>query len=394
MLYRRFGRTNLQMPVLTCGGMRFQQSWKDADPVSFTSQQNLEACVERAVALGINHFETARGYGTSEAQLGRILPKLPREKILVQTKVGPEAEPKKFLENFERSMELLKLEHLDLFALHGINNEERLQWSVRPGGCLDAALELKRRGRVRFVGFSSHAVRSPVLVNAIRDGRFDFVNLHWYYVNPFNEPALVAARERDLGVLIISPNDKGGMLYKPSPKLVRLTAPLSPMTFNDLWCLARPDVHTLSHGVMAPADFDEHLKALPFLESGQYRELVATIEQDLRKEYERALGLDWAQTWHVGLPDWQAVPGQVNVFETLRLYGLAKAFDMVEYGKMRYNLLGNGDHWFPGYRADRLDGRDLSACLKDSPHAPRIPKILSEAHALLSGDPVKRLGSH
>jgi predicted aldo/keto reductase-like oxidoreductase len=394
MLHRRFGRTQLQMPVFTCGGMRFQQSWKDSDPVQFASQQNLEACVERALALGINHFETARGYGTSEGQLGRILPKLPRDRILVQTKVGPEADPKKFLENFERSMELLKLDYLDLLALHGINNEERLQWSVRPGGCLDAALELKRQGRVRTVGFSSHAVRSPVLLNAIHDGRFEFVNLHWYYVNPTNEPALIAARERDMGVLIISPNDKGGMLYRPSRKLVRLTAPLSPIVFNDLWCLSRPEIHTLSLGAAQPSDFDEHLKALPYLETGQHGEMVGAIERDLRGEYERVLGVDWAHTWYHGLPDWQAVPGQVNIFEILRLWNLAKAFDMVEYAKMRYNLLGNGDHWFPGYRADKLDGQGLDASLKDSPHAARIPKILAEAHALLADAPVQRLGSH
>ena len=50
------------------------------------------AAVRRAVALGINHVETARGYGSSERQLGLVLPTLPREKLIVQTKVAPEAD--------------------------------------------------------------------------------------------------------------------------------------------------------------------------------------------------------------------------------------------------------------------------------------------------------------
>ncbi len=75
-------------------------------------------------------------------------------------------------------------------------------------------------------------------------------------------PALEEAARRDMGVFIISPNDKGGKLYTPPKKLVDLCAPLTPMQFNDLYCLARPHVHTLSIGAARPTDFDEHLAAL------------------------------------------------------------------------------------------------------------------------------------
>ena len=88
------------------------------------------------------------------------------------------------------------------------------------------------------------------------------MNLHWYFVNDFNWPAIEAATKHDMGVFIISPNDKGGKLYEPPAKLRELCAPLSPMQFNDLYCLARPQVHTLSIGAARPADFDEHIAAL------------------------------------------------------------------------------------------------------------------------------------
>src|ERR1043166_2609348 len=115
MKYRRFGRTNLQMPVISCGGMRYQHKWDDAEwkDIPDKGQANLEATIHRAIELGINHIETARGYGTSEMQLGRVLPKFPREKIIVQTKIAPFATQKEFFDTFETSMRYLRLDHVD-----------------------------------------------------------------------------------------------------------------------------------------------------------------------------------------------------------------------------------------------------------------------------------------
>src|SRR5256885_16242456 len=128
MKYRRFGRTELPMPVISCGGMRYQHKWQDTDPKEIPpeNQANLEATIHRALELGINHIETARGYGTSEMQLGNILPTLPRGKIIVQTKVSPKETPGEFLRTFETSTKYLRLDHIDLLGLHGINNRQLL----------------------------------------------------------------------------------------------------------------------------------------------------------------------------------------------------------------------------------------------------------------------------
>jgi len=222
------------MPVLSCGGMRYQFKWQDVPLADIPpdNQANLEATIHRALELGINHIETARGYGTSEMQLGRLLPHLPRSKIIVQTKVAPQAEPAEFLKIFNRSMDYLGLEYVDLLSLHGINNRQLLDWSLKKDGSVAAARRLQKEGRVRFVGFSTHAT-TDIILQAVQSGEFDYINLHWYFVNHLNWPAIVAAHRLDLGVFIISPNDKGGKLYEPPPKLVELCAPLTPMQFND-----------------------------------------------------------------------------------------------------------------------------------------------------------------
>ena len=66
--------------------MRYQHKWDDIAPeeVPEDGQRNLEATILRSLELGINHIETARGYGSSEMQLGWILPKLPREKMIAR----------------------------------------------------------------------------------------------------------------------------------------------------------------------------------------------------------------------------------------------------------------------------------------------------------------------
>jgi len=388
MQYRRFGRTELQMPIFSCGGMRYQHSWQDIDSKAIPDegQKNLEATIHRAFELGINHVETARGYGSSELQLGYVLPQLPREQLVVQTKVSPKADPKDFAEAFEKSLSLLQLDYVDLFSLHGINNDSTWQWCLE--GCLDIAYELKAKGLVRHIGFSTHGP-TDIIVKAIESDQFDYVNLHWYYINQFNWPAIEAAARHDMGVFIISPSDKGGKLYNPSSKLKQLCEPLSPMVFNDLFCLSHPQVHTLSLGAARPSDFDEHLKVLPLLGDAE-----ATLKPILKKLEEAAiatLGEDWYRNWHIGLPDESKVPGHVNIQTILWLRNLLLAYDMEEYAMARYNLLENGGHWFAGAQAKNIDRLDLSQALSESPFRDRIPALLAETHERLGGRAVKRL---
>jgi len=370
--------------------MRYQHSWKDEPgwKIPRANQDNLDATIRRSVELGSNHIETARGYGTSELQLGRILPQFPRDQLIVQTKVSPKENAKEFQKTFDQSLRKLNLDYVDLLGIHGINTPELLDLTVRPGGCLDVARTLQAQGKVRFVGFSTHGA-TDLIVKTIQTNQFDYVNLHWYYINQFNWPAIAAAAEYDVGVFIISPSDKGGMLYKPSPKLVELCHPLSPMVFNDLFCLSHSQVHTLSLGAARPSDFDEHLQALDRLD--QADTLLPPILERLHEAAIATLGKDWMETWHVGLPSPEHTPGNINIPVILWLRNLAIAYDMHEYAQMRYNLLGQASHWFPGQKATQASQLDLSECLQASPHAAKIPELLLDAHTQLAGQSVQRL---
>jgi predicted aldo/keto reductase-like oxidoreductase len=386
------------MPVLSLGGMRFQQSWTDlpADQIEPDSQTNLLQLLERAVAHGLHHIETARYYGTSELQLGSLLAAVPDPARILQTKVPPVADPEQFEAQLRTSAERLALEqrgdHIALLSIHGINTPELLEYTLRPGGCLEVAQRWQEAGRVGAIGFSTHAPL-PLILQTIASDAFSYINLHWYYIRQHNGPAITAAAERDMGVFLISPTDKGGHLHTPSERLLALCDPLHPIVFNDLFCLSAPGVHTLSVGAAHCSDLDLHLQAVELLP--QAPELLPPILERLERARSESLGEAWWSSWEQGLPDWSATPGGINLPVLLWLHGLLAAFDLEGFARARYGLLGNADHWFPGNNADALDGAvseaELLAVLSDSPWAERIPGILRQLRLRLGGEAVQRL---
>jgi len=380
------------MPVLTCGGMRFQHRWEEEPPqaIPAENQANLERIIARALALGIRHIETARGYGTSEAQLGPILRNLPRDSFILQTKVAPMANPEEFEKTFRLSLSKLGLPWVDLLSLHGVNDRETADWSLRPGGCLERARRWQSQGLCRHVGFSTHGP-ADLVEELVTGNRFDYVNLHWYFIFQEHTTSLQAAHKNDMGVFIISPNDKGGMLYQAPELLRELTRPLSPMAFNTLFCLRRPEIHTLSIGAARPEDFEEHVRAIE--SSSSVDQLLPAVEGQLKIRWEQALPEHWRNTWEQGLPHWSQSPGQANLREILRLHNLALAYDLVEYGKMRYNLLGQGGHWFPGQSLGTLTADALRPALQNCVDPEETLRRLLAARNLLAGEKKQRLSA-
>ena len=389
------------MPLLSLGGMRFQQSWSDleASAIEAESQRNLEATLAAAVSAGFHHIETARYYGTSELQLGPALARHPDARRILQTKIPPRDDPAAFEAELERSFKLLGVERVDLLAVHGINLHEHLEQTIRPGGCLEVLRSWQADGAIGHIGFSTHGPLDLIL-DAIGTNVFDYVNVHWYYIRQDNAPALTAARDRDMGVFLISPTDKGGHLHSPSQRLLQLCDPLHPIVFNDLFCLMDPRVHTISVGAARPSDLDLHLQAVAQLE--QAPELVPAVAERLQAALVERLGEPWVETSQQGLPAWRDTPGDINLPVLLWLHTLLVGWDLESFAKARYGLLGNGSHWFPGRNAAAFEAstdepaavtaEELDEVLASSPWKQEIPAILRQLKQRLGGASVRRLG--
>ncbi len=394
--YRRFGRTEINMPILSLGGMRFQQSWSDipGKDIHKTNQEKLENILKLSMQLGLHHIETARHYGTSEMQLGWAFQSIPDSKRIIQTKVPPMEDPKKFEAELEISFERLKSKKINLLSIHGLNLPEHFEQTIRPNGCLDVLKRWRKKGLIEHIGFSTHGP-TDLIIDVINTNQFDYVNLHWYFIYQDNIRAINAANKLDLGVFIISPTDKGGHLHSPSSKLISLCNPIHPIVFNDLFCLNNNMVHTISIGTSNLIDFDFHIQAVKNLH--QSKSYIPSITKKLNNEAIKILGKSWMTTWHQGLPAWHNTPGNINIPLLLWLYNLSEAWDMTNYARARYSLLGNGGHWFPGENADCLDLSisevDLRQCLVNSPWIDSIPGILRKLKERCGGSSAQRLSS-
>ncbi len=351
---RRFGRTNLNMPVLSLGGMRFQKSWDELkfSDISRKEQNKVENILNLANKFGFNHIETAKYYGTSEIQLGMGFKSMKIRPKIIQTKIPPNSDPKLFEAELLKSFEKLQLKKIDLLSIHGINTPEHLHQAVRDGGCIDILKKFQKENLIGYIGFSTHG-ESSLIEKAISTNFFDYINLHWYFINQTNSKLIELAHKYDLGVFIISPTDKGGHLHTPSTKILELCSPLHPIVFNDLFCLRNKNVHTISVGIAKEQDFNLHLEAVSLLsESDHY---IPKILNRLQEESINSLGKEWYKNWDKNLPSWQNTPGGINIPVLLWLANLIDSFDLEEFAKSRYQLLGNGSHWFPGNNANLLD---------------------------------------
>ncbi|MEM9136833.1 MAG: aldo/keto reductase, partial [Cyanobacteria bacterium P01_F01_bin.42] len=189
MHYRRFGRTELKLSVFSLGTMR-----------CLSSQQNAVETICRAQELGINHFETAQGYGKSEQYLGQSLRQARLQSdAIITTKITPKPSADAMAAAIAQSLE--HLDKIDCLGIHGVNTPEHLAWILDPAGCMVAVREAIAAKKIGSVGFSTHAPLNIILA-AIESDQFDFVNLHYTFFFQRNWPAVEAAAQRDMGVFI------------------------------------------------------------------------------------------------------------------------------------------------------------------------------------------------
>jgi predicted aldo/keto reductase-like oxidoreductase len=375
MQYRRFGRTGLDLSCITLGGMRYVGGW--SQPRTEVPRDMIDQCarmVSLALDAGINHIETAYGYGKSEHCYGIVLNdvlKVPRDSYHLMTKGDPQtaADARRLV---REQLAGLKTDRIDLYGWHGINTPERLATAIAPGGPVDELLKMKAEGLIGSVGFSTHG-RLEVILAAIQSGKFDFVNLHYYYFFQRHQGAVDLAHALGMGVFIISPNDKGGWLFKPSATLAGLCAPLTPIQFNARWCLQSPKVQTLSFGMTEPAHIDEMRGIFPAPCPADRALLETTNRLDAR------LALDPVSTWD-GY-ELQDDPSGINIPEVLRFRRMWKCYDMTDFGVYRYNMLEAKGHWFPGsYATPDLVARVDAA---KAPPGIDVTALLAETHQAL-----------
>jgi predicted aldo/keto reductase-like oxidoreductase len=166
---RRLGRTGHSSSVLIYGGAA----------LSDVSQEIADGSIRLALDAGINHVDTAAGYGDSELQLGRWMPRI-RDRIFLASKTG-DREATTSYDSIRRSLERLRVDRLDLIQLHAVCDLEDLGRATGSGGALEGALRAREEGLVDAIGITGHGMKAPAVhLEALRRFPFDTV------LTPFN----------------------------------------------------------------------------------------------------------------------------------------------------------------------------------------------------------------
>jgi uncharacterized protein len=195
--HRVLGRTGVSVSILAFGcGSRF---------LAYPEDQ-ASAVLEKAIALGIDYFDTAVDYGDgeSERRVGRVMATR-RKDVFLATKVPPRARTRDAaLREVEASLTRLRTDRVDLLHLHGLTDEADLAKVEAPDGALKALYELREQKVTRFIGMTSHT-DGAVMARAIEHNDLDCVQMA---MNParggrFEELALPAANRKNLGVILM-----------------------------------------------------------------------------------------------------------------------------------------------------------------------------------------------
>jgi predicted aldo/keto reductase-like oxidoreductase len=243
IIYRTLGKTGMKVPVISFGVMR---------------SDNPNLC-KAAYDKGIKLFDTANGYqnGNNETMLGNLLKDYPRNSFYLATKVKPigvdrdgkpsdQTTAEDFLDKFNTSLSRLKMDYVDILYVHDIRNPEMFEYKP----IIDTVKKLKKDGKAKFIGFSTHANEAVVIDAAAGKNIFDVIltsyNFKQTYVNELNS-AIKKANQAGIGIVAMKTLAGGGFLDKEKTRPINSTAALK-------WVLSNPDVTTTIPGM---TDFDQ-----------------------------------------------------------------------------------------------------------------------------------------
>ena len=189
---RRLGRTEMVVSAVSFGALPIQRcTMEEAGPV-----------LKAVLAAGINFIDTARAYTDSEEKIGQHISH-ERDKYYLASKSAVRT-AEGMAKEVETSLSNMKTDYIDLYQVHNIKKRHEIDTVLAPGGALEALLEKKAQGKIRFIGVTGHSVE--LLIEAVKSNKFDTVQVPFNIVEQEAARELFPlARERDMGIIIMKP---------------------------------------------------------------------------------------------------------------------------------------------------------------------------------------------
>jgi predicted aldo/keto reductase-like oxidoreductase len=306
--YRTLGKTGLKVTTVGFGCM-------------ITSDPSV---ITRAADLGINYFDTARGYqhGNNEKMVGAAL-KGKRKEVVLSTKT-PGADKEAALKDLDTSLKDLGTDYVDIWYLHGKDSPAEVHDDL-----IEAQQIAKKQGKIRFAGVSTHTGQKELLPWLAQKGVFDVVLAAYNFtMDSGMEQAVEAAAKGNLGVVGMKVMAGGFRSVKPGDptfeKLHRQGALLSALK----WTLKNKNVATTIPSMTDMDQLEENLKAMAQPFGGADEKLLATKLEMISPLYCRLCG-ECEGTCAKGLP----------IQDTLRFLTYAEGYGQFALGRERFQEL-------------------------------------------------------
>jgi predicted aldo/keto reductase-like oxidoreductase len=358
--YREIGKTGLKMSDISFGGGKL----------------SAVSMVLRAVDSGINYFDTAPDYGQSEKTIGEAMPKIRRDKVIITSKFCTTqpypghlplgSKKKDYIASVEGSLSRMKTDHLDFCFVHAIGEMnkdlETEKKRLLSDEMLEAAADLKKAGKVRFLGTSSHGPSNmeELLMTAVKSGRFDVIQPSFNFMKfPKLPEVMKEAHRRGVGVIAMKT-----LAGAKDMKVEGKGEEFSHAAFK--WVLKHPEISGLIVTMKTASDIELYLKA-----SGAK---FTAADQKVLDQYARLYGEEYCRTG-CGACEGSCAAG-VEIATIMRYRMYFRDYGMEKRAMESYASLKN--------KASACAGCVDPACIGECPYGLKIRDMLCDAHESMS----------
>jgi len=195
--YAILGKTGLMVSRVGFGGIPIQQ----------LKQEEANEIIDKALELGINFIDSARGYNESERLIGNALVGK-REKVYLASK-SMSKDKESMLKDVEGSLQDFRTGYIDLYQLHNITSLEELQRAMKSDGALTALKELKEKGIVKHIGITSHKL--DIIVKALEIDDFETIQYPFSVIEQQAKELFNKAHEMGIGTIAMKPLAGGSL---------------------------------------------------------------------------------------------------------------------------------------------------------------------------------------
>jgi predicted aldo/keto reductase-like oxidoreductase len=373
MIYRKFGKTGINISSLGFGCMRLPMITVNGKEV--VDEEKVTEMLKRAFELGVNYYDSAYFYcnGLSEAALGKGVKGF-RDQINISTKI-----PSNYLEKpgdyrriLETQLKRLDTDYVDFYHFHGIGYDNFIE-TERMFGWIADAQKAKAEGLIKHISFSFHD--KPENMKRLIDlDLFETVLCQYSAVDRSNEEGMAYAKHKGLGVIIMGP--LGGGKVAGLPKEVSQKLGLNVKSNAELalrYVFANPNIDCALSGMGTMQMVEENAQI------SARRQPLSPVEVDairaIMNENQKLSDL-----YCTGCNYCKPCPEGVNISHIFQMMNYYQIYGIKEYARNGYAEVGTNE-WVPGTRADACV--ECGECETKCPQKIQIINQLKECHKVL-----------